>query len=358
MGTRHHIKFVFLFCALTVPLILLAISPKLTHPRIGDKLTILKLYGQPQWIDSLSQSPDLSNVSISDSEQMKVWSPSKADSISYCVITRGREVANLIKRGDTVYQLNRILPGRTKFYDTKPVYGMPYLPVSNKTIKTHGTTNNIGTYQTFGNWSTSKIPGLMVIGFDGDTIRDVECVQTDISETLIYSERDTTLYSGRVQQWYAPGYRYPLLEHETGTLFSVEGDSLDHVYNWYAIDTSEQREILSDDDVNRLIRDRYENANSWAESNSGGGNTNMTFNNTNAEIYFDEKNNRIIINPSFALSDKENRAYLICDISGVVYAFGEITSEGLILSTEGYNSGTYLLHLSTSGEAVIYKFKI
>lgn len=347
------------FLSLVFSLRALAISPELTYPRIGDKVTILKLQSGPAWTDSLCMCPNLTNVPIYAREPMKVWAPSRNDSSAYCLIAKGRESIRLAVISDTLYQLDRIVPGRSLFYMTMPAYGFINDDNLSLPIKASGITENIGKYTMEGTWSFSKAKSLSLVTFDGDSIDDIECITTDINEKLVYINNDSTMYQGVIKRWYAPGYRYPLLSHEKGVLLSMTGDTLDYISSWYAIDPSEIIAEVENDYINELIRNRYAIARQYVNSNPSDNKEHSKHERSdNNIVYYDIANNKIVINPSSFSDNDANRAYILCDISGIVYAYGNTPSEGSAISTSGLNPGTYLLYISTANEAIVYKFSI
>lgn len=235
-----------------------------------------------------------------------------------------------------------------------PIYGMPIASVTKDSIISHGKSNMIGKYKTCGVWTTTRIGGLTAITIEADTLRDVECVQTNIEETLIYTP-DTTQYKGVVRQWYAPGYRYPIVSHEGGILFSLAGDTLDTVSNWHVTVPSQQRAYIEDDPANEQIRERYEKMK--LESRFNPNNNNLPSKGNNGQIYYDSDRQSVIINPTFAM-DEGDREYILCNIYGVVYYRGELNPEGVTISTKDCHPGAYFVYVSTSSEPIIYKFII
>ncbi len=355
MRALRQINGIMLLCAFTMIAVAQNISPELTRPRIGDKLNVYKLSNEPRWIDTLSLCPDLSRTEYCRTEQMKIWSPAKTDSVSYCLVAKGRETSQLILRHDTLYQYNQLTPGRTKIYSPMPAYGKAGNAMTQDTIKSTGTTDGVGNYETSGIWTTRTIKGLSAITFDNDTLINVECVETAVDEILTYIHADTTIYRGKVCRWYAPGYRYPILEHESGILYSLAGDSIDNISSWYATDISEQRENIKDDTINQLIREQTEQLKQRHKSDSDNHKSNSK-NNNNSVVYFDNSNNQLVINTPFNLSPENKTYYVICNISGIVYAHGDISPGGTIISTTGFTSGTYLTYIYDGEESIVYKF--
>lgn len=330
-----------------------AMTPNQTSPRVGDELSLYKLKNSPTWSDTLQLSPNCSGLDFCDIGCMRIWPPSKSDSLSFCVISTWRETVNVMQSGDTLYQCNSITPGRTRIFDFMPEYGIPHTLPMAENIRSHGRTNNIGDFVTRGTWKTSAVRNLQVITTAGDTLADVQCVRSETVDTLIYADTDTSVYKGCVRQWYAPGYRYPLLTHEEGRLFSLAGDSLDHVCNWYATDAAEQRENLKDDYINELVRQSYKYRD--AESNNDG-KKHVKDNKGSGVVMHDPDRQVLTVSPVSGMDGYGYLAYVLCDISGVVYRSGDMPADGMTISTAGFAPGTYILSISTTSDPIIYKF--
>lgn len=134
---------------------------------------------------------------------------------------------------------------------------------------------------------------------------------------------------------------------------------MDIVSNWYATNLSEQCEKVKDDPVNELIRDMYESMEYGERTTPGNKKTDTYPNRTDGAVYYDNRNHRIVINQPFALGEENrSRAYVVCSVSGIVYAFGRLDPEGVTISADGFPPGTYLVHLSTAGEPFVHKFII
>ena len=359
MTTRVGNKTAACVCALLMSAVAWGLSPRLTAPRIGDALTVGQFDQSPAWTDSASMCPDLGSVRISDNIRMKVWPASASDTLSSYVIVRGREIVRIRQHGDTLWMMDRNVPGKIRMFDSMPTYGAPPASYMAQSINTHGDTDNIGAYITSGQWLTTVVPSLTIRTTENEVLRDVECVVTHISETLIYSQTDdaasdTTVYTGRIRNWYAPGYRYPILTHEEGALTSRTGEPLDSVSTWQMITPEEQAENITDDAVNELIRNRYV-AQKYTDPDvvrkraSDSGATN------DSRIHYDPSHREVVITPVFGDTDGMN-AYVLCDLPGRVYSFGDISTGAVNISTEGFTPGVYILHVATSGEPIVYKF--
>lgn len=335
-----------------------SISPQLTVPRIGDKMTVLKII-EPSFSDSLELSPNFESFAVSGQYDMKFWPPSQSDTISSMVITGDRSTEYIRMVNDSLFVINRIKPGLRREFSSEPVYGYPLLERDSRSINSKGKTDAIGEYVTSGNHESEIIKGLFTITMEGDTLTDVECVKRTINETLIYNDSDTMTYRECSKTWYAPGYRYPFLWSEEGRLTDLNGILIDEISNWYMIEFAEQEGKIPEDPVNELIRNRYASRSGGYDYPSQGGDKRSDGtapSDKHGPVNYNPDTETVIISPLF--NDNSFKAYILCDIAGRVYSFGELGHESVRVSTTGYQPGTYLVHISTGAEPVVYKFII
>lgn len=331
-----------------------AISPELTAPRIGDVFSVGKLKNSPDFSDSLLLCPNLTYAEVEKYHEYKVWPSAAYDTISNMTITFSSNVKELFQKGDTLHLLSTLSPGKVRTFVTYPRYG--YISESRDIqILSHGETSDIGRFSTIGNYTTTLKKNLSIITLMGDTIENVECCNTNIEELLLQECQDTLIYKSIYRQWYAPGYRYPLLTHEYGKLLSLDNDTLDYVSNWYAMNIP-QFENVVDDPINEAIRTQQREIRNNIQNKhySKGSNSQNTI--TNESIFYDL--DRDIISVSRNFTDGRFESYILCDIAGVVFKRGDIGSDGTTISTKFLNPGNYILYVATSDSPIIYKFNI
>lgn len=333
-----------------------AINPVLTRPRTGDTLPVLNLKHEPVFTDSMLSCPAILNNEIHKQYEMKVWAPSASDSVSEYVITMGRDITALALKGDSLLQLSKTSPGYIRRYEQLPFWGYPTGAEGVQTINSSGRLSGIDPFRTTGTYHIALQKGLSMVTFDGDTLYNVECCVTEIDETVIYNEADTSLYKSTVRQWYAPGYRYPLLTHEDGVLFSTDTGTPGRVSRWYATECRSQEELIENDPVNKDIRARQKEMKNIPPSQKQGKNPARNNSSDNQGfISFNPGNGSLTVAPSpFEFT---YNSYILCDVSGIVYQSGDMPQEGLTLNTYGMHSGEYILYIATSDTPLIYKFK-
>lgn len=333
------------------------LSPQLTVPRIGDKVTALNLAIEPLFNDSLELYPHFDCYAIESKFDLRIWAPSSLDTTSSFVITGDRITEHVRLTNDSLFIISRIKPGMTREFEPAPFYGYPPLDFSERKIETKGRTESIGEYTTAGAHQTEVIKGLYAVTWYNDTIPDVECVKRTIKETLIYDGKDTTVYSECSKTWYAPGYRYPILWNEEGRLTDPRGELIDEISNWYMIEFQEQEDNIKDDPVNELIRQRRAHIKDNRSTDEKEKGKRTSPEDSDNSINYDPEKKLITISPRLFTGDKF-KAYILCDISGHVYSYGEIGSDSVSISTAGYNPGTYLVQVATESDPLIFKFVI
>lgn len=328
----------------------------LIMPRVGDKYTAMKLSHTPNWCDSTATSPDLRNIAFSQSKTVSMWAPSSCDSVSSLLIIKGNETEYIMHQEEAFFRLKRVRPGMSRQFDSCPLYIFSESCEDVRHVTSHGTTDDIGDFATVGEWRNMPPVSCLMITANSDTLYNVSCFRTDINEKLIYNKCDTSVFVGTSRFWYAPGYRYPLLSHESGIMYTIEGDTIDAVSEWYYISPEELVDNIVDDPINELIRttnadsETYKNEPHYLltkKSSSIG---------DNKRIRYDSQAKRFTITSSF--DNDKCTAYIIVDISGIVYAGGTLSADRTTISTEGLRPGTYVLALSTTGDNIAYKFKL
>lgn len=328
-----------------------AIDPALTIPRIGDSLPVLKLKTQPEFSDSAELCPAFTNSAIERQYELRIWAPAALDTTSTYIVTLGRDVLTLVQSGDSLYQTKKTAPGYTRAFTELLPYGYSAGSTGCRISSSSGKWNNLGGFITSGHTSSALHRGLSLITFDGDTIINVECCHTETRERMIYNLSDTSVFKSCRKQWYAPGYRYPLLIHEEALLFTEEADTLDHISLWYAIDDKSQINQIENDLANETLRQQRPEVNAPANHLKNRRNSDER---QNRIITYDPTRNCIIIEPT-----PDTTSYLLCNVYGIVYGTGSIPQEVIHkVSTENLNPGEYVFYLNTSGEPVAYKFKV
>lgn len=338
----------------------LAISPQLNSPRIGDRLIIKQLRHKPVFTDSLRMCPDFSNVKIESEVNMQVWPPAPTDSISDMVIFKGRMVTELIKYQNG-YQISiTSKPGITTHFSPGPPYGVPdSLPLS-KSFNSSGHINDIGNYTSTGNYNISQTGNHSLVTIQNDTIFNVECLTSILSEKVVSGEGDEYLHHGMERHWYAPGYRYPLAGEFYDVLLSVDNDTIDTNHVWQIIETP-ALEDLPEDPVNEYLRAiNFNKHNDYHDSDYYNHNEPNGDSDTIGNYIIRHENNMLIVTPGHGLGDScQIKNLMLCDIQGRVYQYEAIggLGESATMSLTELPQGVYLLYIESDCDSLIYRFK-
>ena len=316
----------------------------LNHPRPGDRLTVSKLDHIPAFMDSAALCPNLYDVRISRTEKMSVWEPAPDDSLSYAIVMTGHDMEYLIERNDTLFCHYEVRPGYARRYTGLLPYGC--CPIkTNRVLSSRGIIDAITGYSTYGYYTIDLTNDLTIITHEGDTLQNVTCHAITISDTVSYGDGTTNLHECSHRRWYAPGYRYPILENKVDKLYYSDNDSTEIYSTWNMIDAAVQESEIEDDPLNEQIRSiAKENINrryNIPDNKDDAGNNQFP-----KYISWDDDHRGFTISNTFI--DGRLKSVLICDISGRVYYVGSFNGdkEEIRIDLDSYPRGVYLLGVS------------
>lgn len=321
----------------------------LNSPRIGDNLTVLVLNDVQD-----NKTIDLSSAIIASKSYFSVFPPAKEDTLTTMVILSDKNSINLLSKNQNLYILNTYQPGEKRVFHSMTPYLFPVNDSENK-IDSYGTLSGIGHFESHGHKIFENESALKLVTLDGDTAYNVECLKSYTDELLIYENSDSVLHKSIIKQWFIPGYRYPGLKYTSDYLITLEGDTVDFVNRWEAIDLKHQEEDIEDDTVNEMIRNPLNETNIFNNFvNNYNADKNSTIRINNVEWNAD--NETIAVLHSFNDADTTIE-YILCDAAGRVFAHGTISmSEGLTLSIQTHPPGVYVFSLKNQDG--INSFKI
>lgn len=149
------------------------------------------------------------------------------------------------------------------------------------------------------------------------------------------------IHKGTLKQWYARGYRYPVLEHSADYMITMDGDTIDYINKWLCIDIKQQEEKIRDDVVNEMLRyvlDGSNNLPKFVKHSHDSANPAVI----SANIEWNAETETLTVLRSF--SDKNSfEEYILCDASGRVYSHGILEpSEQFSISLKTYSPGIYV----------------
>ena len=346
-----------------------AVNPDLTSPRIGDQAPVAKLKQAPSFTDSLSLSPDLTDINVDYYVDLYVWQPSKADTVATCVMGIGRNILALRSHGDTLWQTARFSPGHARYFDLPPTFNVPGTTPLTETVRSHGHGDDIGRYTSDGTQTSRLFQGLTLVAEDGDTLKNVECVQKEINERFVFDNGETNLSRSTIRKWFAPGYRYPLLFNMKNVLLNENADTLDVDTMWYAMTPWMQEYYIREDSDNEESRQ-------WQTRQRLRSNPSATVKHARSPIppqngvkhASELKTLTVTVSVTEAQdidSWNDFYNYTLCDISGKVYnSSGRITrklcvpKDTFTIDIKDLPPGDYILNVSYIGDPIVFKFKV
>ena len=332
-----------------------SISPLLCEPRAGDRMNAEVLVGHPVVNDTAS-IVDLSRTSGHGSIELGVWAPLPGDTLSRFYITLGNELKKVRGSAGCFYVTHKNKPGYTRRFTTGKPIGMTCIEKTNAAFDSNGLIDGISDYYSTGHYNLAAKDCITMITRDGDTIRNVVCVRTAVCDTLHFSESEPSLHKGIYAEWYAPGYRYPVLYCSADSIFDVEYNLADAAEKWYCISPETQEECIEDDRLNEEIRHAVAE-----EKNRPGPSQNSpakTHGNTPPFIKWNADKTEITVTQTF--SDSAFTEIILCDIHGRLYYSdkGDGTEKTHNISIAGFNPGVYLLYIGREPEPYVYQFTL
>lgn len=162
---------------------------------------------------------------------------------------------------------------------------------------------------------------------------------------------DTAIIHASVDRWYAPGYRYPVIE--TRKIIGSGATSLLSQTLYYP--TGQQESDCPDDEDNAKIR---ESTREDKQQEKTGDNPKQDISGNPPQITDIKVNvSGTTVNVSYSLLADANVTALICDVSGVVYRqLSQTGNSGddhqMSINCNGLRRGQYVLYLNVNGQVV------
>lgn len=325
-------------------------------PRAGDRLTFHRLKSAPAWTDSAQLSPDLSSAAVTGSALLQVFPPSPADTLSALCITFARVVMNAGEHDGKLCHISEYTPGDSRKY--RIPYPLNFAMESGKVYPavSDGLITEGDRYATSGIVTGNVTYGLAVTIEPEKTIRNVRCVESVAVDTFTFSRTEPFVHTGTVREWYAPGYRYPLLRMQHDAIATLSGEPVDSVSSWYMTDPDGQEESITDDPVNEAVRYAIRES-GRSRFIPGGTDPGDNGGDPGAVKVTDRGGSIAVSSPSGSGGITE---ILLCDISGKVYDYRSFPDGApeVTVTKERLLPGLYLLHISSGTDTSVYKFNI
>ena len=218
-------------------------------------------------------------------------------------------------------------------------------------------------FRKFGTYKTKVIGYDDFVFFNGDTIKNVACIQTVRKHLVKYLPPDSQLsYSNNADsiiacvdtashvitekqyRWFITGYRYPIVE--SFTLYNVNGEKLSE---WATVCSLESQHSLSDEE-NESVR------NQLTKEDKDERNTAKV----KLDYDFFQDNSSSSIKIQYHLPEADVLSFILADTKGVAYR--KITRNALAgtntetISYIGLPHGQYIVYISYKGMVFTEKF--
>ena len=239
-----------------------------------------------------------------------------------------------------------------------------------------GTYCNRVALHNYGHYHTKVVEQGSMILPEGDTLRHVLRVHTERIEgeqyysdfhhdslsvyttdsVMNHLQTDSILATTSIDRWYAPGYRYPVLETRLESIEDAKEDSTEISSDIILYNAPYCQEEL-EDEYNAALRDILSSNPSALGGSKGDDNAD---NDGNAPSSIENVNVSVsgkTISISFDLSADATVKALVCNVLGVIYRQESQTGHAgehyeMQVYCGGLGAGNYVLHLQVNGKTV------
>ena len=362
--------------AIIVSLMTIAIhgQTRLTHKTNAFTGTGRLVMRQVRCVDSLEDSLcwDFSNMETM-TPRYTVWHVDKSDSLRQVTATVERGTCHTFsQQGDSLLISGYRSRLSEVSYDEQEVYLL--LPMA-AGDSIQGFFHGRGTYgdkvalRQYGRYKTKAVGvGTLLlpdsVSMDNvlrvHTERLISCKQypiTQLDSLLPYTTdsvsaslmTDTAVYSVHTDRWYAPGYRYPVVERR----IVFNGDGSPGISQTLYYPAGNQVADNPDDEANAAIRalmaDRYKQKNTALNSDTNPDEAATFLRNIKVSI------NGTAVSVSYDFLKDATVTALVCDVTGIVYRQQSQTgrageSNQMTIRCDGLRKGQYVLYLNVNGQ--------
>ncbi len=333
-----------------------SISPLLCQPRIGDVVKVDILNNTPA-ITTSAKIVNLTDIPVFRTSEMKIWEPAPDDTTASFYRTIDSEFESIANINGNYRCLYRRTPGYMRRFPQGLPWGMPVNKSVALPVNSIGHADDVTDYHSNGIIKTTITDGITFVSPDGDTIANSVCVEYNIIDTIYYSNTNASLHHGSEQQFYGPGYRYPLLVCHNDTIFDSEGLIVDILEKAYSINPQVQKEDIEDDIVNEEIRrivaeESLHPKGQNQESHSYYDNQLPPF------LKWNSEHNKIVVTNILGMNQMNE--ILLCDILGHVYysTIASGTTDSYELDLSICPPGYYVLYIDSAESPYLYRFRL
>lgn len=331
-----------------------AVTPMLNNPRIGDNVQYSRAELFFNDSDTMALNPVVKKVSSNDILEMAVFSPEPEDSLNTYFTTFGDVSFEIKEDSKRLYITYCHKPGMSRYYSDCMPYGVGHSANSKGYVSSYGVFENIGSYSTESQYSIAIYPDLAIITADGDSISNIECVEYRDSG-MIKTAPDSVFQTGScIREWYAPGYRYPLLIEEEENFLNEEGYVVSSKQSFWCNQDSQY-------ELNDFLNEEIRQLCDYSKTSENGFDYPSYKRRTDSVgsmpgcIRWGEGRESLIISNTF--QDNQFTEALLCDIKGCVFGVYDLTlQEHTSIRLSDLPMGVYLLALQSPSRPVTYKF--
>lgn len=334
-----------------------AYSHLLNFPRIGDKMDISVLSGKSVKTDTLSTTVDLTVSTIETNERYSVWAAAPGDTLTAMMVMAGREQKYLTAKGYNLFCRSVIRPGYVRYFKNELPYAINNHSACLFRVTSQGRADGISEYTSDGQSEYKYRGGCTIILPEADTICNVERITHSIIEKMMFGD-SVVMHHCNISEWYAPGYRYPVISHQSDIMLTVDKDTIDTNSRWTYIAPATQEDVITDDPINENIRAeinalRNENAAEQPRRNHDKAETmpsNIRWNSDRTTI--------TVSRPT--ITGEQYGQVILCDVQGRVFHASHFTNDSndIQINVSSLNNGTFILYIGTDSEPITYRFII
>lgn len=251
-----------LFIAVAILLMFItasAYSHLLNFPRIGDKMGISILSGKTVKTDSILTMADISGADVVSYERYIVWEPAPDDTITTMIVTVNREQKYLTANNKILYCHSVIKPGYVRYYKDKQPYCIDGSYGNSFYVSSDGRIDGVSEYSSHGEFNYSVSEECTLILPLSDTLCNVERIDQRVTEEMLFGD-SVIIHHSNNSEWYAPGYRYPVLSHQQDVMLTENNDTIDTNSRWVYIEPFTQADEIKNDLINESIRSELSNS--------------------------------------------------------------------------------------------------
>ena len=317
------------------------------EPRLGDSMIREELKNNSITSDSIGYNINLSKCKIDREWEVIYMEPALNDTISSITLsTMSRNIAKLVGTSYGIAVINESKPGQ-KLYYTKPYPEFVLTSDTTALFSGKGRKGSLTPFKTQGTWHSSLQHDASLITPECDTLKNLTCAELNINSDIQLEVGDSIFiyaHKGTRRQWYAMGYRYPILEMNEHVFYI--GDSIvDSSKQWSYLSTQNQEIQIENDIENETLREAIRNNIFYSRSTQA----------SNYSTHANIENKQTIENPN--INNLHNVKVATSFMANLDWDISTQIAK-IILSSNSTNTITVFATLCDSGGKVLQHEKI